>query len=114
MFASCGAPGEPVERKAPTPTAINDLAATQQGDNVTLTFTLPKDSVEGRELKQPPAIEIFRDFQSVPPARAVDAQLSPAVDPPTPVAGRVDGDFRLAGRPTKGARTWTRRASSAR
>jgi hypothetical protein len=66
LLAGCGAPGEPVERKAPTPTAVTDLAASQQGDNVILTFTLPKDSVEGRELKQPPAIEVFRDFHKIP------------------------------------------------
>ena len=66
LLAGCAAPGEPVARKAPIPTAITDLSATQQGDNVSLTFTLPKESVEGRELKQPPAIEIFRDFQTVP------------------------------------------------
>jgi hypothetical protein len=65
LLAGCGAPGEPVERKAPIPTPIADLAATQQGDVVILTFTLPKDSVEGRELKQPPAIEIFRNFQNI-------------------------------------------------
>jgi hypothetical protein len=70
LFVGCGAPGEPVERKAPIPTAINDLAASQQGDNVILTFTLPKESIEGRELKQPPAIEIFRDFQPVPAGSA--------------------------------------------
>ena len=70
LLANCGAPGEPVERKAPTPTAVTDLAATQQGDNVILTFTLPKESVERRELKQPPAIEIFRDFQPVPASPA--------------------------------------------
>ena len=52
LLAGCGAPGEPVERKAPIPTAVHDLAATQQGDEVTLTFTFPKDSVEGRELKE--------------------------------------------------------------
>src|ERR1700723_3106196 len=66
LLANCGAPGEPVERKAPTPTAVTDLAATQQGDDVILTFTLPKESLERRELKQPPAIEILRDFQTVP------------------------------------------------
>jgi hypothetical protein len=70
LLAGCGAPGEPVERKAPTPTAVTDLAAMQQGDNVILTFTLPKESVERRELKQPPAIEIFRDFQPVPASPA--------------------------------------------
>jgi hypothetical protein len=66
LLAGCGVPGEPVERKAPIPIAVTDLAATQQGDNVILTFTLPKESVEGRELKQLPAIEIFRDFQNIP------------------------------------------------
>ncbi len=83
LLAGCGAPGEPVERKAPTPTAITDLAATQQGDNVILTFTLPKESVEGRELKQPPAIEIFRDFQTVPPAGAAPAAGSAVPKAPT-------------------------------
>jgi hypothetical protein len=78
LMVGCGAPGEPVERKAPTPTAITDLAATQQGNNVILTFTLPKESVEGRELKHPPAIEIFRDFQAVPPVGTAPA-AGPAV-----------------------------------
>jgi hypothetical protein len=66
LLPGCGAPGEPIERKAPVPTAVADLAATQQGDSVILTFTLPKDSVEGHPLKQSPAIEIFRDFQTAP------------------------------------------------
>jgi hypothetical protein len=81
LLAGCGAPGEPVERKAPIPTAITDLAATQQGDNVILTFTFPKESVEGRELKQPPAIEIFRDFQTVP---ASSTSAPPPAVPKTP------------------------------
>src|SRR5271155_4587885 len=70
FLIGCGVPGEPVERKPPIPTAVTDLAATQQGDNVIVTFTFPKDSVEGRELKQPPAIEIFRVFQPVPASSA--------------------------------------------
>jgi hypothetical protein len=73
LLAGCGVPGEPAERKPPIPTAVTDLAATQQGDNVILTFTFPKESVEGRELKQPPAIEIFRDFQTVPAASTAAA-----------------------------------------
>jgi hypothetical protein len=83
FISGCGVPGEPVERKAPTPTAITDLAATQQGDNMILTFTLPKESVEGRELKQPPAIEIFRDFQAVPPAGATPASGTAVPKAPT-------------------------------
>jgi hypothetical protein len=81
FLIGCGAPGEPVERKAPTPTAVADLAATQQGDNVILIFTLPKESVEHRPLKQLPAIEIFRDFQplaSNPAPSAVPATTTAA------------------------------------
>jgi hypothetical protein len=82
LLAGCGVPGEPVERKAPIPTAVTDLSATQQGDNVILTFTLPKNSVEGRELKQPPAIEIFRDFQPVP-AGSISASSAAVPKAPT-------------------------------
>ena len=83
LLAGCGAPGEPVERKAPTPTAVTDLAATQQGDSVILTFTLPKESVEHRDLKQPPAIEIFRDFQA-PPSNPASSSVSPRSATPAP------------------------------
>jgi hypothetical protein len=81
LLIGCGVPGEPTERKPPVPTAVTDLAATQQGDNVILTFTFPKDSVEGRELKQPPAIEIFRDFQ---PAPANSTSAAPSAAPANP------------------------------
>jgi len=93
LLAGCGAPGEPVERKAPIPTAIPDLAATQQGDNVILTFTLPKESIEGRELKQPPAIEIFRDFQKNPASPAptsVPANPTLLVTIPSAMVARFD------------------------
>lgn len=67
--AGCASPGEPLERKALVPLAITDLAATQQGDTVVLTFTLPKESVEHRALKDAPAIEIYRAFS--PPQSGV-------------------------------------------
>jgi hypothetical protein len=62
----CAAPGEPIERKAQVPTAIADLAAQQQGNDVILTFTMPKETVERRPLKQTPAIEIYRKFEPAP------------------------------------------------
>jgi len=65
-LAGCAAPGEPQERKPPVPTAIADLAAQQLGNDVTLTFTLPKETVEHRPLKQTPAIEVYRTFEPVP------------------------------------------------
>jgi len=69
LLVSCAAPGEPIERKPQVPTAITDLAAQQQGNDVILTFTLPKDTVDHRPLKKTPAIEIYRGFD--PPTATV-------------------------------------------
>jgi hypothetical protein len=75
-LSGCAAPGEPIERKPQVPTAIADLAAQQLGNEVILTFTMPKDTVEHRPLKQTPAIEIYRKFEpfpgpAAPPTKAV-------------------------------------------
>jgi hypothetical protein len=71
----CAAPGEPTERKPPVPTAITDLAARQQGNDVILTFTLPKDTVDHHPLKKTPAIEIYRSFD--PAAATTSAAHEP-------------------------------------
>jgi hypothetical protein len=89
--AGCASPGEPLERKALVPLAITDLAASQQGDTVMLTFTLPKESVEHRALKDLPAIEIYRSFlpsQSVGSANAsvVQTPTSPVLSVTIPAA----------------------------
>ena len=78
FLVGCGAPGEPAERKSPIPVAVTDLAAAQQGDDVVLTFTLPKESVEHKPLKQSPAVEIFRAFE---PAAAVANPVAPTARP---------------------------------
>ena len=74
-LVSCAAPGEPIERKPQVPTAITDLAAQQQGNDVILTFTLPKDTVDHRPLKKTPAIEVYRGFD--PPAAATTGTQEP-------------------------------------
>jgi hypothetical protein len=66
VFTGCAAPGEPYERKPPTPAAITDLTAAQAGNDVDLTFTLPQQGVDHRELQKLPAIEIYRDFGKSP------------------------------------------------
>ncbi|MFY9805389.1 MAG: fibronectin type III domain-containing protein [Candidatus Acidiferrales bacterium] len=78
LAAGCAAPGEPVERKPRVPTPVADLAAAQQDDNVILTFTLPKESVDRRQLKEPPAIEIYRDFAPIASAAASATPGAPA------------------------------------
>jgi hypothetical protein len=82
FVAGCASPGEPLERKALVPLAITDLAAAQQGDIVVLTFTLPKESVEHRALKDPPAIEIFRTFSPPQPAVATSPPVAQAATSP--------------------------------
>jgi fibronectin type 3 domain-containing protein len=88
VFASlqavgCGAPGEPAERKAPIPVAVTDLAASQQGNDVILVFTLPKESVERKPLKQLPAVEVYRCF----------APFSGTTNAPHPVAAPINSDL---------------------
>jgi len=60
LAGGCAAPAEPIERKTPVLEAVTDLAATQSGDEVLLTFTLPRQTVDRRPLKQVPSIEIYR------------------------------------------------------
>lgn len=97
FLAGCASPGEPNERKPPVPRAVTDLSAEQSGNDVVLTFTLPEEAVDGRQLDQLPSIEIFRDFES--PAAAGSRPI-PAANPTlvlTIPAGMVDR-YSKAGR----------------
>src|ERR1700684_1104418 len=76
LLAGCASPSEPLERKPPTPEAVTDLAAEQSGNDVLLTFTLPKDTVDRRPLGQTPAIEIYRDIEA--PAKHGEQIPAPA------------------------------------
>jgi hypothetical protein len=73
-LGGCAAPGEPYERKPPTPAAITDLAVSQTGNDVVLTFTLPEQTADRRPLQRVPEIEIYRDFGKPPEG----GQTSPA------------------------------------
>jgi hypothetical protein len=78
VLAGCASPGEPTERKPPTPQAVTDLSAEQSGNDVVLTFTLPQEAADGRTLDEVPSIEIFRDFE---PAGASASQQAPPANP---------------------------------
>jgi hypothetical protein len=62
LLFGCAAPGVPVTRQPVAPRAITDLSAKQSGDSVVLSFSLPKETTQGRVLSKPPAIEIYRSF----------------------------------------------------
>jgi len=80
ILAGCAAPGEPIERRPPVPTPISDLAAVQRGSDVTLTFTMPNETVQKLPLKSPPAVEIYRGF-SPPGAPAKNLSLVSTIAP---------------------------------
>lgn len=75
-FAGCAAPGQPITRRPPAPTPISDLSARQVGNSVFVTFTLPKETVQGRPLSAPPQIDIYRQFVPAP-ATAQSTSLAP-------------------------------------
>lgn len=75
-LAGCAAPGQPITRRPPAPTPISDLSARQVGNSVSVTFTLPKETVQGRPLTAPPQIDIYRQFVPAP-ATAQQAPLAP-------------------------------------
>jgi hypothetical protein len=75
----CASPGEPSTRRPPIPTAITDLTAKQQGNEVLLTFTLPTESIDRHPLKTTPTVEILRDV--TPTGAAANAQTALAVRP---------------------------------
>jgi hypothetical protein len=103
LLAGCAAPGEPLERKPPVPATVSDLSAAQSANEVVLTFTLPNETVDRRPLKNPPAVEIYRDVAPASPSSGAvipAAPSSPAllVTIPSDVASRYSdhGRFRYA------------------
>jgi hypothetical protein len=69
----CASPGEPIERKPPVPAPVSDLSAEQSGNAVVLTFTLPRETVDRRVLKEPPDIQIYREVTGRNPAGAASS-----------------------------------------
>jgi hypothetical protein len=99
LFCGCASPGDPVERKPPVPTAIEDLSAEQSGNTVVLTFTLPRETVERRPLKQPPAIEIYRRFSGGHAGAAPSAESKPPsllVTIPSAMVSHYAGQGRIS------------------
>lgn len=76
-LAGCAAPGQPITRRPPAPTPISDLSARQVGNSVSVTFTLPKETVQGRPLTAAPQVDIYRQFV----AASAAAQRAPLAPP---------------------------------
>src|SRR5436853_356003 len=56
LTAGCGAPGDPVPPSPPVPVAVRDLTVHQAGDGVQLSFTLPANSISGKNCPHAPPL----------------------------------------------------------
>jgi hypothetical protein len=81
-ISGCASPGEPTTRRPPIPTAIGDLAAKQQGNDVILTFRIPNESIDHHPLKQTPTVQVY---WLVTPVIATTNAASAASAPSKPV-----------------------------
>jgi hypothetical protein len=79
LLSGCASPGEPIARRPPTPAGITDLAAQQSGNNVVLTFTLPRETIDQRPLKEMPTIEIWRSFAASNPVPPAAPRVAPSL-----------------------------------
>jgi hypothetical protein len=82
FLGACAAPGEPLERKPLVPLAVSDLSVAQAGNDVIVTFTLPRETVDHRPLPEVPAIEIYRDFEAAGASPGMPAAPRASVSQP--------------------------------
>jgi hypothetical protein len=69
LLAGCGVPGEPLPPLLEIPVAVNDLAASQVGNRIELSWSVPRLTTEGtrvRELDRMEVYEVFTNGNSVP------------------------------------------------
>ncbi len=59
-LAACGTPGAPRPPSLELPRPVTDLAATRQGDKVTLTWTAPRDTTDKQNIRHPGQVRICR------------------------------------------------------
>jgi hypothetical protein len=94
--AGCGAPAEPSLRRAPIPESVPDLSIRQSGNDVILTFTVPRNTVWHEPLEHPPSVEIYREFSGAANAAKTAPTALLATIPGAKTAAYVqDGKMRF-------------------
>jgi len=79
----CGAPAEPGMRRVPIPESVQDLSVRQSGNNLSLSFTLPKDTMWHEPLQSPLIMEIYREFSAAAPVPANNSAKGAVARPAT-------------------------------
>jgi hypothetical protein len=80
-LSGCGTPGAPQPPSLNLPDRVTDLSATRVGNQVSLTWTMPKRNTDKLPLKDKIAVRVSRrEGASNQATEAGELQLSPAVD----------------------------------
>lgn len=79
-LAGCGTPGPPQPPSLMLPAPVTNLAALRSGDQVNLTWTMPRRTTDRVLLKGPIPVHICRKEDNGPCATAADLRLAPGTD----------------------------------
>jgi hypothetical protein len=78
-LAACGTPGAPRPPSLELPRPVADLAATRQGDKVTLTWTAPRETTDKQNIRHPGPVRICRGVNTTAMVQCPQvAELPPA------------------------------------
>lgn len=80
MVSGCGTPGAPLPPSLNLPDRVTDLAAVRTGNQVTLTWTMPRRNTDKILLKADVAVRVCRQEKTAPCAAAADLHLAPGAD----------------------------------
>ena len=87
LLAGCGSPGEPLPPSLELAAPVTDLHASRKGDQVTLTWTAPTRTTDGRNIRLRGYTEICRSVDAANPCTTIlsrtPASRHPSSTPPT-------------------------------
>ena len=83
-LAGCGSPGEPLPPSLELAEPVTDLHASRKGDQVTLTWTAPTRTTDGRNIRLRGYTEICRSVDAANPCTAILSR-TPALKHPSSV-----------------------------
>ena len=84
-LAACGTPGAPRPPSLELPRPVTDLAATRQGDKVTLTWTAPRQTTDKQNIRHPGPVRICRGVNTTAMVQCPQVAEEPA--PPVVAKG---------------------------
>jgi hypothetical protein len=105
LLSACGSPGAPLPPSLELARPVRDLRATRKGNTVTLTWTAPTKTTEGRNIRHSGPTKICQATESMKECGAPLAKLPPARTPETGRSGANTQTYidSISSLPTGGA-----------